>query len=163
MSDQNPDAPPPNGIMQMSADEQAQVRAVMEEQSVRITLELLQALAPSIPPSKLEGFIRGVFKQQGHADFTRILDDATDPKTRAEIPRWGVRLYKRGEGNNPKAKPLVLVEIDKDPATLKNADEALQYVTVLGLITNPQARSLLLALGFEPHFFQKKRSALVTL
>lgn len=161
MTDPKNGAAPPSNPLGLDDAQVAQVRAMAMEQNVGMILMLLQALAPKIPPVKLEGIIRGICKQQEHEDFTRILDDATDPKKRESHPVWGVQLWAHGKPR--KGNPLLLLRAPKDPTKLGSGDEALQYVTILGLVTNPTTRAMLLALGYEAHFFETKASALVTL
>lgn len=156
-------APPAGNPLGLGPEEVEKVRAMAREQNVEMVFVLLSALAPKVQPAALEGFIRGVMKQQEHEDFTRVLDDATDPKAREERPLWGVKLFQRGKGKDVNAPALLTLKCPKDPSAIKTADEALQYVTVLGLVTNPTTRALLLALGYEPHFFQMRVSPLVTL
>lgn len=154
-------APPPGDPFGLSEAEVAQVRQAAQEQNVGMILMLLQALLPKVSPATLEGIVRGVVKQQEHEDFTKILDDATDPKARASHPIWGVQLFRR---KAPKGAPReLLIKAPKDPSGIKTADEAVQYVTILGLVTNPTARAVLLALGYEPHFVQVSTSPIVTL
>lgn len=162
MTDPKDNGAPPANPLGLSPQEVDQVRAMAREQNVEMLLMLLVAILPKMQPAMLEGIVRGVVKQQEHEEFTKILDDMTDPKSRAEHPIWGVQIFRRG-GQKKGLPRELLLRSPKDPSELKTADEVLQYVTILGLVTNPTARAVLLALGFEPHFVQVKTSPIVTL
>lgn len=139
-----------------TAEEAAQVQAMAQEQAVGGMMQLLLGLAPHVAPATMDGIIRAVLRQQAHADFGRVLDDATDPKMRKENPVWGVNLMRRGN-----AKAVLMLQTQKDPGKLKGPDELMQYATLVGLVTNPTVRALLLAHGYEPHFFQSKGSLII--
>lgn len=156
-------SPPAGNPLGLGPEDVEKVRAMAREQNVEMVFMLLTSLAPKIPPAALESFVRGCITQQEHEDFARVLDDATDPKAREERPIWGVKLFLRGKGQDINAPALLTLRSPKDPSGIKTADEALQYVTILGLVTNPTTRALLLALGYEPHFFQMRSSPIVTL
>jgi hypothetical protein len=148
------------GGVEPTLEQQNEFRQMMEERAAHEMAGLLGALMPTVPPGTLQKICRSVIKQQQSEIITRVLDDAADPKVRAEKPKWGLALQKVGAG--PQSKPLVIVKAPKDPNGL-GADEALQYATILGAITNPTVRACLLALGYEPHFVQFNRAALVSL
>jgi hypothetical protein len=146
-------------LLGLSDEETAQLQAAAINQAVAATLNLLLGVSPGTAPGSLEGIIRAVFQQQQAAEFNQILDDVIDPEKRKSHPIWGVRLFARGQGQ--KGKPVLFMQVQKDPSKIKTADEMLQFATVFGMVTNPNVRALLLAHGYEPYFFQSAASLII--
>lgn len=162
MPNENGSGGPPglDELNQLTPEQQNELHQMMEEQATAEMVKLLHGLMPKQAPGRLASICRATLKQQRSVVITQIVDDAIDTKAREEKPRWGLMLQK--VGGDPRAKPLLIVKAPKDPSGLP-PDEALQYATILGAVTNPTVRAVLLALGYEPHFVQFNRRALVSL
>lgn len=154
---QNGSPPPglPPGVTEAQFEE---FKRMAEDQTVAAMVPLILGLAPSLNPGRTEAVARAAVKQQSAPEFDQVLADATDPALREKHAFWGVTLKKPGS-----SRDVLRVEAPKDPAKCKTPDELLRYVTIVGLVTNPTTRALLLCYGLEPYFFQKTGSPIVTL
>lgn len=169
MPNDNQNEPPADFAGMFSPEEITQLQAAAQEQAAGALVGLLSGLMPHVSPGTLTGIARATITQQNHPDYNKVLDNAIHgSEERVEHPLWGVRLFKVGAHRNVAAgrkgpEPVAVIRAPKDPKDLKDPQEIMHWCTIVGLITNPTQRSALLALGYEPHFFQAKKPRLVSL
>ena len=99
-------------------------------------------------------YARQAVAQWGGTMVQQVLSDAIGP-ARAKYPDWGLKLTKVQVGDASAAKPEQgVVRIPKDITKVRGASEALQYATMIGLLTSPVARVMLVACGYRLEFVQ---------